>query len=213
MGWSSASRVTMIGTLRTIDGQVFSRIFSFSLVTCYLSHSGIFLFAGRSLWGEGRGAVRCASVSTQYTSAEVHSPISCKTSIPTSSWNIEQKGSNVENVGWPRSSAWTLLAPQQFRVYADCAVSAVPADCKYRKTQTFCKIISQVQILQNRQLFQARVLYILTIQFYRRAIWAKRWTDVFLFSSRTSTLASWTLSWPFWSLFTGRDFKKIENKI
>ena len=147
MGWSSTSEVTMIGTLLTLDGQLFSGIFS--LVTCYLSHSGIFLFAGQSLWGEGRGAARCASVSTQYTSAEVHSPISCTTSILASSWNIEQKGFNVENVGWPHSSAWTLLAPQQFRVYADCAVSAVSADCKYRKTQTFCKIISQVQIWQN----------------------------------------------------------------
>ena len=172
MGWSSTSQVTMIGTLLTLDGHLFSGIFS--LVTCYLSHSGIFLFAGQSLWGEGRGAARCASVSTQYTSAEVYSQISCTTSIPASSWNIEQKGSDVENVGWPHSSAWTLLAPQQFRVYADCAVSAVPADCKYRKTQTFCKIINQVQILKNRQLFQARVPYILTIHFYRRAIWAKK---------------------------------------
>ena len=206
MGWSSTSQVTMIGTLLTLDGQLFSGIFS--LVTCYLSHSGIFLFAGQSLLGEGRGAARCASVSTQYTSAEVYSQISCTTSIPTSSWNIVEKRSNVENVGWTRSSAWTLLAPQQFRVYADCAVSAVPADCKYRKTQTFCKIISQVQIWQN-YIYWVRILFIVIIKSYRRAIWAKRWTDVFLFSSRTSTLASWTLSWPFWSLFTGTgDFKK-----
>ena len=214
MGWSSASQVTMIGTLLTLDGQLFSGIFS--LVTCYLSHSGIFLFAGQSLWGEGRGAARCASVSTQYTSAEVYSQISRTTSIPASSWNIEQKGSNVENVGWPHSSAWTLLAPQQFRVYADCAVSAVPADCKYRKTQTFCKIINQVQIWQKSQIYKAWMLYIMIIQPYR-ALWAKKWTDVFLFSSRTSTLASWTLSWPFWSLFTGGDFKEkiriFENKI
>ena len=180
MGWSSTSQVTMIGTLLTLDGQLFSGIFS--LVTCYLSHSGIFLFAGQSLLGEGRGAARCASVSTQYTSAEVHSPISCTTSIPASSWNIEQKGSNVENVGWPHSSAWTLLAPQQFRVYADCAVSAVPADCKYRKTQTFCKIINQVQIWQKSQIYKAWMLYIMIIQPYR-AIWAKNGPTCFYFQA------------------------------
>ena len=180
MGWSSTSEVTMIGTLLTLDGQLFSGIFS--LVTCYLSHSGIFLFAGQSLLGEGRGAARCASVSTQYTSAEVHSPISCTTSILASSWNIEQKGSNVENVGWPHSSAWTLLAPQQFRVYADCAVSAVPADCKYRKTQTFCKIISQVQIWQN-YIYWVRVLFTVIIKSYRRAIWAKNGPTCFYFQA------------------------------
>ena len=46
-------------------------------------------------------------------------------------------------------------------------------------------------------------------QVLQKSYLGKKWTDVFLFSSRTSTLASWTLSWPFWSLFTGTgDFKK-----
>ena len=206
MGWSSTSEVTMIGTLLTLDGQLFSGIFS--LVTCYLSHSGIFLFAGQSLWGEGRGAARCASVSTQYTSAEVHSPISCTTSILASSWNIEQKGSNVKNVGWPHSSAWTLNSPS--------AVSSLCRLCRECRAG-WLQIQEDSNILQNNQPSPNMTkLYILskgTIhsdhQVLQKSYLGKKWTDVFLFSSRTSTLASWTLSWPFWSLFTGTgDFKK-----